>query len=321
MKKLFVGPKQATIEYSDFFDGSITLFGENNSKNISYNETLSFEFWNPDNNEFEISIYNKEISKLQGLTQIMAHNPLLVSKCKLLSNVQQICLNEIPLLEKLDNKIEMRKYFKNLVPSLDYVYLTGADINSSILKNIAKVLIIQSPIGSGGAKTYFCNKDTFKTIQPLLKPFETYIISKYQNQNIPLNIHCIIGNKNIEILPPSLQLLEINNKIEYIGSEYDISGTLILPNLKNQLIEYSNLICSKLQKDGYRGVLGLDYIYVEEKLFFIEINPRFQGSTRQVDKLLKDSNLPSIFKYNFDAFYKDKLISTKKMKNSIFIKR
>ena len=35
---------------------------------------------------------------------------------------------------------------------------------------------------------------------------------------------------------------------------------------------------------------------------FIEINPRFQGSTVQLDKILKNHNLPSIFEYNYNAF-------------------
>ena len=36
--------------------------------------------------------------------------------------------------------------------------------------------------------------------------------------------------------------------------------------------------------------------------YFIEINPRFQGSTQKVDKILKDNNLPSIFEYNYNFF-------------------
>ena len=36
MKKVYVGPKQLTIENTYFFDYSVTLFGNNSEKNISY---------------------------------------------------------------------------------------------------------------------------------------------------------------------------------------------------------------------------------------------------------------------------------------------
>ena len=83
-------------------------------------------------------------------------------------------------------------------------------------------------------------------------------------------------------------------------------------------MNYSSNICKKLQELGYLGVVGIDYIYTDNELFFIEINPRFQGSTKQIDKLLKESNLPSIFEYNYNCFYSDNLITTKNMKLSLF---
>uniref|UniRef100_UPI003FEFF9EB ATP-grasp domain-containing protein n=1 Tax=Eisenbergiella sp. TaxID=1924109 RepID=UPI003FEFF9EB len=49
-------------------------------------------------------------------------------------------------------------------------------------------------------------------------------------------------------------------------------------------------------------MLGIDYIYANGELYFIEINPRFQGSTRQLDNILKRNGLPSIFDYNYRAF-------------------
>ena len=36
MKRIYVGPKQATIENNIFFDYSITLFGNTSEKNTSY---------------------------------------------------------------------------------------------------------------------------------------------------------------------------------------------------------------------------------------------------------------------------------------------
>ncbi|MDR0738606.1 MAG: ATP-grasp domain-containing protein [Oscillospiraceae bacterium] len=69
---------------------------------------------------------------------------------------------------------------------------------------------------------------------------------------------------------------------------------------------------------GYLGVLGIDYIYANGKLYFIEINPRFQSSTQQLDYLLKKSSLSSIFDYNYRAFKDKEMPGTKNMLLSVF---
>ncbi|WP_321835581.1 ATP-grasp domain-containing protein [Clostridium butyricum] len=315
MKRIFVGPKQVTINNSNFFDGSITLFGNNTNNNISYKSKVSFEFWNPDNVSIEIGIYNNQISKLTEPIEIMAHNPKVVSSCTFPKNVQLICKNESKLLEILDNKIQTRNLMKGIVPMLDYYTVKGEDFNYKELSTIGNELVVQLPIGSGGSKTILCNKENINKVMNIINPESYYSISVYQRENVPYNIHCIIFDNQIEVLAPSQQALEVTDLIEYIGSEYDIE---ISNEIKKKLVEYSMNICNKIQSMGYRGVLGIDFIETNGELLFIEINPRFQGSTPQVDKLLQESMLPSIFEYNYYAFKHKDMPSTKEMKYSIF---
>mgnify|MGYP004457488111 CR=1 FL=1 len=316
MKHIFVGPKYETIINSNFFDGSITLFGENRDGNISYAEEVVFEYWNPDNNPLEIDIYNKSIAKITDEVDIMAHNPQIVSKCILPSNVHLICKNEEQLLRMLDNKTETRNLMKEEVPMLKYYNIKGKDISYKKLRSIASEFVVQHPIGSGGSKTFLYNENTYEKIDLILKKEEYYSVSIYQKNNIPYNIHCIIFSEKIEILAPSEQILEKTELIEYIGSEFEVE---ISKEIKKKLEKYSLKLCKKIQKLGYRGVLGIDFIAVDNELYFIEINPRFQGSTAKVDKLLKESNLPSIFEYNYSAFYNIKMPSPKYMKHSVVV--
>ena len=160
-----------------------------------------------------------------------------------------------------------------------------------------------------------CDENNFDEIKKLIIDSEIYTISKYIEQNIPYNVHCIIGKQNYEIFAPSIQDLEITDKIEYIGSIYDIQ---MQKNIKLKMIQYCSKICEKLKEIGYLGVFGIDFMCFDNELYFIEINPRFQGSTRQLDAMLKESGLPSIFEYNYTAFYGGELISSKNMKNSLF---
>lgn len=322
MKRIYVGPKQATIENSDFFDASITLFGDNTNNNKSYQSNtleniMAFEYWNPDNNFKEIEIYNREIAKLVEPVEIMAHDPKVVQGCKFPENVKMICRNSQLLLAIFNDKIQTRELLKNIVPMLNYYTIKGKEFDYQQLCKISDQLVVQLPIGGGGSKTFLCNKNNSEDVKARLLPNELYSISAYERDNIPYNIHCLISETQIEIFPPSKQELEIVDKIEYIGSDYNIEISNLV---KEKFIKYSTAICEKLQTMGYRGVLGIDYIYVNNELYFIEINPRFQGSTRQLDELLKASGLPSIFEYNYLAFEGEKMPDTKNMKFTIFEK-
>lgn len=310
--KIYLGPKKSNIENSDFFDYSVTLFGNSDNKNISYESFLTFEYWNPDNSLKEITIYNKLLSKIDFKAEVIAHDPLLASMCKFPSNLKLICVNDINLLKTLNNKIETHILFKDVVPMLDYHITTGNLFEYNDFSNISSNLVIQHPNGSGGSKTFFCNAENHEQIKKLLIPNENYSISAYIKDNIPYNIHCLISNTQIEILPPSIQDLEIIDKIEYIGSNYNLK---LDENLSNKFKQYCTNICKKLQQLGYRGILGIDFIYANNELYFIEINPRFQGSTKQIDKILKENNLPSIFEYHYNFFY-NKSMPIIKLKNN-----
>lgn len=322
MKRVYVGPKQLTIENSNFFDYSVTLFGDTSEKNISYkvnnlDNVLEFEYWNPDSNPREIKIYNELLSTIKEPFEIMAHDYKIVSQCVIPSNAKLICKNNNKLIKLFNNKTKTRNLFKGIIPTLEYTYVKGSKFNFDELSPEGKTLVVQHPLGSGGSKTFLCKKENSEELKNKLLPQETYAISTYLEDNIPYNIHCVIGKEDYEIFPPSMQELDVIDKIEYIGSFYDIE---IEESVKQKFIDYTTKICKKLQELGYKGVLGIDYIYANNELYFIEINPRFQGSTRQLDKILVENNLPSLFEYNYLAFKGKKLISTKKLKNSIFYK-
>ncbi len=322
MKRVYVGPKQLTIENSNFFDYSVTLFGDTNEKNISYkvnnlDNVLEFEYWNPDSNPREIKIYNELLNTIKEPFEIMAHDYKIVSQCEIPANAKVICKNNNKLIKLFNDKTKTRNLFKGIIPTLEYTYVKGSKFNFEELSPEEKTLVVQHPLGSGGSKTYLCKKENSEELKNKLLPKETYAISTYLEDNIPYNIHCVIGKDDYEIFPPSMQELDVIDKIEYIGSFYDIE---IEESVKQKFIDYTTKICEKLQELGYKGVLGIDYIYANNELYFIEINPRFQGSTRQLDKILVENNLPSLFEYNYLAFKGKKLTSTKNLKNSIFYK-
>lgn len=320
MKRVYVGPKQITIENSYFFDYSITLFGDSKNNNISYKENnldniLEFEYWNPDSNPREIKVYNELLKTVKEPYEIVAHDYKIVSQCDIPDNFKVICKNSKKLIKLFNNKFETRKIFKDIIPMLDYRYIKGSEFDFNKLSPEGKALVVQHPLGSGGSKTFLCTKDNYLELKDKLIKDDIYSVSYYMGDNIPYNIHCVISKNSYEIFPPSMQELDIIDKIEYIDSNYDIK---LSKEVKKKFINYTTKICKKLQELGYKGVLGIDYIYTDGELYFMEINPRFQGSTRKLDKILIDNNLPSIFEYNYLAFKNKEMVSTKNLESSIF---
>ena len=316
MKKIFIGPKEASLRNTSFFDASVTLFGSNKNENISYSEKITFEFWNPDNSFREINIYNDLLKKISDSSELIAYNPNLVRKCLLPENISFTCVNDVEIIDIFDDKIKTRSYFKSIIPMLDYTTIKGSDFRYKDFSINQTPLVIQLPYGGGGSKTFLCTADNYKEVEKKCDNNEMYSVSVYRQNRCDYNIHCVIAKEQIMLFAPSMQVLEISDKIEYDDSDYNIS----LPDdVKFKMRDYSLRVCEHLQKKGYRGVAGIDYIYPDGELYFIEINPRFQGSTVDLEVLLKESLLPSIYDYNYRAFKNLEMPDNKNMIGSIMI--
>lgn len=116
-------------------------------------------------------------------------------------------------------------------------------------------------------------------------------------------------------MPVAQQLFEVANNIEWIDSTYNIE---VQYKVKEKLIEYTTKVCKKIQNEGYRGIFNIDFISANSELYLIETNPRFGGTISEIDLLLKESDLPSIFDYNYRAFNNLEMPSMKRMKKSLF---
>ena len=53
---------------------------------------------------------------------------------------------------------------------------------------------------------------------------------------------------------------------------------------------------------NYRGICGLDFIFTQNNILLIEINPRYQGSAYSLNAVLNIYNLPSLFELNSICF-------------------
>ena len=328
--KYFVGLRDSDIENSrNVFDGSITIRGDGKNNNYSMQAIEGKELdWNNPNTDILVKSFNEKIfAKLAQKEQpvkLMYYNSEKSYINEHPKGFEVICRNSLPLLQELNDKFKTRKLLEQKIPMLNYQFVKGADLKKYHIPREFN-LVIQEKAGLAGNSTFLLGEHSASRNKTLseLDDDTTYAVSQYQEKNIPLNVHCIVGADQVEVLAPSIQMIDgSNNKFEYSGPTFE-SNRFLSNDAKQKLVNYSNTICKRLQKMGYRGVLGIDFIYTYNhqkdqdaqngELYFIEINPRFQGSTKQVDGLLKQSNLPSIFAYNEMAFAGKEMPSTKKM--------
>ncbi len=114
------------------------------------------------------------------------------------------------------------------------------------------------------------------------------------DEAIPLNIGATVWDDGVTVHYPSFQLIGIDSCTSryygYCGNDFGAVKELD-PTVVDLVEEYTRRAGRWLQRHGYRGTFGADYLVSNTptlpsrnggttQVLFTEINPRFQGSTR-----------------------------------------
>ena len=299
---IWIGPRVSDIDNDIFFSNSITTYGNgkysftNKSKRIA--RGLGNEISFIENSINEICSENPNAKfMLYDQTELGLYNDLCKEKI--------ICTNSVDLLQLLNSKQFTRAWFSNYINCLPFVVMPFSDCSYEHLCRIfpgVDLFTIQNIYGVGGTKTYIIDNDFSlnRAIQQN-KAYDICIAAPYMKNSVSLNIHLICTNTDIILFPFSKQIISIyENKLLYTGNDFTISFDC---TLRKSILEYSYIIGTKMKSLGYKGIAGIDFLWVNNKLYFLEINPRFQGSTKLLNVWLKENNYSSIFQMNWEAFY------------------
>lgn len=305
----WVGKYESDIQNCNMFDGSITYYGSNSGNNYAFcrnniriNSKLSNEY-----KYFVIETMQKQISK-DGHHRFMFYNQNLAYEIIALYPIYStyiVGLNDPIVINTLNNKLYNRLWISNIIDTIPVRTLAKNECNYKNIKNIFpdySHFIIQKNISSGGKGTYLLSPDSEDNILAELENGELYIVSPYISDAYSINIHVCISDTYTVIFPFSLQITKlVDNKILYCGSDY-IAARSIPYETKKMINTNVKKICKLLKLFGYKGVLGIDLMVTKQHLYFIEINPRFQGSSLPLSKSLMDNNLPSLYEIHLNAF-------------------
>lgn len=306
MEKIYwVGPQESDIQdIESIFSGSVTIYGSNCRNNKSYcqsnAERINHNLHN-DNCDSFIQEQLKKLIRQDESVRFLFYNPFLVYDFVPEIAEHSICINDCELLTQLHDKTRCRIMLQQTVKTIPFVSLSGMECTYNHIRDYftSEEFVIQEAFSSGGEGTIHIGKtDRFDFIESQ----KQYLVSPYIKNGISINTHIVISEDNICFFPPSVQIVkEIKDRILYFGADY-ICYASIEQKIQDNVKRSSLLIGQKVQAEGYRGILGIDFLLKDKDLYFMEVNPRFQASSQLLNKSLRYTFQTSLQELHMLAF-------------------
>lgn len=306
-----IGPREQDFELTNnFFSRSITLYGHNNGQNISYCGSRKIRINHNVSTQDQSDFIENEMIRMirqDPAVRFMSYDPSLAYSCSQEIVEHTVCLNNQSLLELLNHKIQFRQWASKIPGCVVFCskLLQGRECSLKGLHNTfgrSGPYVIQQDVASGGEGTLLLDKENEKNVAEVIDPEEYYLVSLFEQNNIPINVHAVIYSDGILLAPVSIQIMQSNgNKILYHGADFVAVDQINHASLEE--FEKSVLaVCRSLQADGYRGIIGIDGMITGGRAYLMEANGRFQGSTPLLNMALHDAGLPSMQELNYEAF-------------------
>ena len=301
--RVWIGYDGSDIGISSYFSGAVVSYGTSTS-------TIDSFCWDTGKRLTRMSAYevgytsNKiaDILEQNPGTQFVFSDPYEASLFPEASN-NLACLNPTPLLRLLNSKTACRQGLKGLVPMLPYASVPMGFLSWERLRSMfpgVSSFLIQDEFGAGGARSYVATSESqFCRLQDSSSVDAMYSVSPFLTNCLSVNQTVVVAKNGAVLFQPSLQI--IDDGVKYSGS--DFAGYTELPDeLKRRIREVTRIVADKLQRLGYRGIAGIDLIVDSGNVYFGEINPRFQGSSFLLDRVLYDKLGVSLYEINERAF-------------------
>lgn len=204
-------------------------------------------------------------------------------------------INNRTLLRWVNNKSLARLWASNYCQTPPSTLLTGSECSLSMLRERFPghmQFVIQANVSSGGNGTYLLDEESESDVLKRLGASQIYLASPRIGSQGSVNSHLLIDDQQVTVLQPSRQTIRpIDNQLRFCGSEFNSDiDTSIVSGVERS----ASGIGRALQLSGYRGVVGIDFVERDDDYLFLEINPRFQGSSFLLDYGLARNALPPL---------------------------
>lgn len=257
------------------------------------------------NNDINRFFYSDNILNLgdiikKGSNCVMYRSNEKIEELSNTNNNIKIFSAPISLKDKFDNKI----LFRDIVKSSDLPLINGEvlSLTNKNYKDLSQVygntFIIKYPVASSGKRTHYIdNKKDFNALKKIYK-YNKVIIEQYL-PGFSLCLNAVISDNKNYIAQSSVQVignpLLTNDYFGYCGNDFSSYNSLPQP-IKTEVSDQANKIMDYLRENGFRGLMGLDFLVYEDEVYPIEINPRFQNSTSMLTLLeISSGSVPLVF--------------------------
>jgi hypothetical protein len=147
-----------------------------------------------------------------------------------------------------------------------------------------QTILIRPPYSSGGAGYAIIRQIEDLYTNPVSASDDGFFsVSPFFKDSIPININaCIYSDGSVRAFLPSYQLIGVKEsttrQLGYCGNDFGAVKQLG-EEIVNRIEEMTLQVGTWLAKKEYRGIFGADLLVEHGRIYLVEINPRFQGST------------------------------------------
>lgn len=184
------------------------------------------------------------------------------------------------------------------IPRVPWVYIADED------QERARVMVQERPVmlrrsrTSGGAGLVRVD-DVTQLVAAWPRAEESFVsVAPYLEGALPVNIGATAWEGGVTIQHPSVQLVGLPSCVVrpfgYCGNDFGLARNIDLAVL-NQIEHRVVAIGDWLRQHGYRGTFGVDFLVHDGQALFMEVNPRFQGSSHSSALLAREAGEGCLF--------------------------
>lgn len=198
----------------------------------------------------------------------------------------------IPVQQKLlyDDKVSFQDILREsgLEAIPGDVVLLGDLRFESVARDLGARWMLKLPVGSAGANVHLIDgQASLDRIQSRAYSAAA-LVQKFQ-RGISINLMGVIG-RDVYLAPASVQVIGARactrRPFEWCGNDFNLARYLSCEQTA-QVNDAGARVAGVLKARGYRGMFGVDLLLdpTVNRLFGLELNPRFQGSTALLTQL------------------------------------
>lgn len=176
------------------------------------------------------------------------------------------------------------------VPHVEWRYFANADkwLVAPLLRS--GPVVLRASRGSGGTGiALITSEEDLRRAWPD-EPGAFVGVASFIRESLPVNVSAVVWDSGITTHWPSVQIIGIPELTErtfgFCGSDFS-AGANLAPSVVESLERSVTRVGEWMFRRGYRGAFGVDFLIVGGEALFMEVNPRFQGSSHLSSRISK----------------------------------